>query len=142
MTIRRGPRPRGLPPASLLLAACLLCVGTAVRAQTLPSPEALAALRSSPLALTQDNFPDGYVGLPFGGSVLATGGSGLYSVLVGGGRATPERPLATGGGVVALSGVPTQPGTYEIPRGRQRPAKGRNGRPYVQPCGSSATGEP
>ena len=113
MTIRRGPRPRGLPPASLLLAACLPCVGTAVRAQKLPSPEALAALRSSPLALTQDNFPDGYVGLPFGGSVLATGGSGLYSVLVGG-DVPPGTALATGGGVVALSGVPTQAGTYEI----------------------------
>ena len=112
-TIRRGPPHRGPHPASLLLATCLLCLGTAGRAQTLPSPEALAALRSSPLALTQDNFPDGYVGLPFGGSVLATGGSGLYSVLVGG-DVPPGTALATGGGVVALSGVPTQAGTYEI----------------------------
>ena len=70
-------------------------------------------MRSSPLTLPEADFPDGYVGLPFGGSVLATGGSGLYSIVVGG-SLPPGMYLERGGGVVTLNGVPTQPGTYEI----------------------------
>jgi hypothetical protein len=79
----------------------------------MPSAAALRAMRSSPLKLPESDFADGYVGLPFAGSVLATGGSGLYSVLVAG-DLPPGMALARGGGVVALNGVPTQAGLYEI----------------------------
>jgi hypothetical protein len=83
------------------------------RAQQMPSAAAQAALRSQPLTLSEGNFPDGYVGLPFGGSVMAMGGSGLYSVIVGG-NLPPGTYLESGGGVVTLNGVPTQAGTYEV----------------------------
>jgi hypothetical protein len=115
-TIRRGSQRRGLQ-TSLVLASSLLFAWmtgtyTAAAAQK-QQPAVQVPVRTMPLTLPEENLPDGFVGLPFGSSVTAVGGSGLYSVLVSG-DLPPGMVLARGGGVVALVGTPTREGTYVL----------------------------
>jgi hypothetical protein len=71
----------------------------------------LPALAHQRLQLTDVEMPEGFVGLPFHSSVMASGGSGLYNILVSG-ELPPGVDLARGGGVVAMGGVPAVEGTY------------------------------
>jgi len=69
--------------------------------------------RSPQLAFVQKAFPEATVGLPFHSSIQAIGGWGLLSMTVSG-DLPPGLAVETGSNTVALSGVPTEAGDYEI----------------------------
>jgi hypothetical protein len=104
---------RGQHPASLLLAAFLLpvCMGGAcvgANAQGI-----LPELRTQPLTLPDFTLPNGYVGLPFNTSITAVGGSGFYSILASG-QLPSGITLVRGGGVLALTGIPSTSGDFDF----------------------------
>jgi hypothetical protein len=116
-TIRRDRALRcGLRQVSFLLVAVLLSAPVCLlaQAQTLAqTQQSVAVARPGPLALTEGELPEGFVGLPFNTSVVARGGSGAYSILTSG-----ELPagisLVRGGGTVSLNGIPTTPGEFQL----------------------------
>jgi len=117
--IRRGSRRRGPQPASFWLAAGLAAAvaggGPCAVAQGGATATAAQSQQREPqpLRLTDVDLPQGFIGLPFYTSVAATGGSGLYSVLISG-ELPPGMRFARGAGVVAVGGVPTAEGTYDF----------------------------
>jgi hypothetical protein len=66
-----------------------------------------------PLDFAQKAFPDAMIGLPFHSSVQAIGGSGLYDLTVTG-DLPPGLYIETGSGTVAVGGVPSEAGQYQL----------------------------
>lgn len=112
MTVRSTIRRIRLHPAVWLLAG-LLCAPALSSAQVPLQVSANAAQQRQPLGLTNENLPDGIVGMPFRTSVGATGGSGVYSILVTGDLPAGVR-LYRGPATIAVSGTPTTEGTYSF----------------------------
>ena len=66
-----------------------------------------------PLDFAQKGFADAMVGVPFHSSVLAVGGSGLFTFTVSG-DLPPGLFLESGANTVAVSGVPTEAGEFSV----------------------------
>jgi len=90
--------------------ACLPAVAQQTSANPLP---AVKRQVGQPLALPERELPDAYANFPFSTSVAATGGTGLYTVLLRSNLPDGLR-LETGNGVAAISGVPSAWGTYTV----------------------------
>jgi hypothetical protein len=96
------------------VALCLLAAAPLCAQQ--PGVRGLPAAQrqpAGPLALTDRALPMGYVNLPFGTSVRASGGTGGYKVELRSGLPDGLR-VATANGVVSIAGVPTSWGTYTV----------------------------
>jgi len=110
---------RGFGPLALVLS--LLDHGalhaSAQVAASNPSPPTstskAAQSETMPLAFGQKAFPDAIVGLPFHSSVHAIGGSGLYGLTVTG-DLPPGMYVEKGINTIAVGGVPTQAGKYQL----------------------------
>ena len=81
---------------------------------SLPASSAKAEQsQARPLDFAQKAFPDAIVGLPFHSSVHAIGGSGLYGLTVTG-DLPPGLYVETGTNTIAVGGVPTEAGLYQL----------------------------
>ena len=79
----------------------------------LPRATKTDPFESKPLAFAQSSFPDAMIGVPFQSSMQAIGGSGFFSLTVTG-DVPPGLKVETGANTVAVGGVPTATGEYQL----------------------------
>ena len=113
----RSSRRAGKAGGVMALVACLLGVpGMPAWGQ---GPEKQGAKTAAPvnetrpLDFAQKGFADAMVGVPFHSSVLAVGGSGLFTFTMSG-DLPPGLYLESGSNTVAVSGIPTEAGEFSI----------------------------